>query len=234
MKYLLNLFFYILILSPYLHPVNAQKGEIPLGTKLQQSEKLLIKIGMTSKSKPAKLKFGEYATVNLKGRSTKEDGKTQLEFSFVVINKKGDSAFVEAANNSTKPEDHTSKDLSVYITTNIDQEDMWILLMTKTPDKNEFSLENIYLTNGTDEINFENIVGDPTGKSMETAPRGIEALLNGNSIGAMQYYSGGSFSYKKYIWISEEVDDQTKLVVASIFSSMMEIADYFEGYTITD
>ena len=234
MKYLLNLFFYMLILSPYLHPVNAQKGEISVGTKLQQSEKLLIKIGMTSKSKPAKLKFGDYATVNLKGESTKEDGKTKLDFSFVVINKKGDSAFVEAANNSTNPEDHASKDLSVYITTNIDDEDLWILLMTKTPDKNEFSLDNIYLTNGTDEIDFENIVGEPMGKSMETAPRGIETTINGNSIGAMQYYSGGSFSYKKFIWISEEFDDQTKLIIASLFSSMMEIGDYFEDYTITD
>ena len=50
MKYILNLFFYMLILNPYLHSVNAQKGEIPVGIKLQQSEKLLIKIGMTSKA----------------------------------------------------------------------------------------------------------------------------------------------------------------------------------------
>ena len=234
MKYLVNLFFYMLILSPNLHQVNAQKGEIPVGTKLQQSEKLLVKIGMTSKNKPAKLKFGYYATVDLKGESTKADGKTKLAFSFTLINKKGDSAFVEAANNSTKSEDGASKDLSVYITTNIDQEDLWVLLMTKTPDKNEFSIENMFLTNGIDEINFENIIGEQMGKSIETAPKGIEALLNGNAIGAMQYYSGGSFSYKKFIWISEEFDDQTKLIVASLFSSMMEIGDYFEDYTFTD
>ena len=106
--------------------------------------------------------------------------------------------------------------------------------MTQTPDKNEFSLKNIFLTNGTDEIYFENAIGDPMGKSESTAPKGIEALIDGNAIGAMQYYSGGSFSYKKFIWISDEFDDQTKMVLAAVFSSMMEIAGNFEDATITD
>lgn len=219
--------------------LSAQKDQIPLQSRLaQSSERLLIKIGTIPKHKPAKLKFGDYATVDQKGESTKDpdsyqDGKTKLEFSFVVV-KKGDSAYVEAAKNAPEQAEDTSKDLSVYITTNIDQEDLWVMLMTQTADKNEFSLKNIYLTNGTDEISFENVIGDPTGKSEVTAPKGITAMMNGNAIGAMQYYSGGSFSYKKFIWISDEFDDQTKMVVAAVFSSMMEIAGYFEDATITD
>lgn len=220
--------------------LKAQKDQIPLQSRLEQgSERLLIKIGMIPKSKPAKLKFGEYGTVDLTGASTKssdsyQDGKTRLEFSFALINKKGDSAYVEAVKNSPTQDDPDFKDLSVYITTNIDQEDLWVLLMTQTPDTNEFSIKNIFLTNGTDEISFENLIGEPMGKSEITAPRGIEALINGNAIGAMQYYSGGSFSYKKFIWISDAFDDQTKMVVAAVFSSMMEIAGYFEDATITD
>jgi hypothetical protein len=220
--------------------LQAQKDQIPLRPKLEQgSERLLIKIGMISKSRPAKLKFGDYATVDLKGESAKktnsyQDGKTKLEFSLSVINKKGDTAYVEAAQNSPTQDGQDFKDLSVYITTNIDQEDLWVLLMTQTPDKNEFSLKNIYLTNGTDEINFENVIGEAMGKTEVTAPKGIEALMNENAIGALQYYSGGSFSYKKYIWISDDFDDQTKMVLAAVFSSMMEIAGYFEDATITD
>jgi hypothetical protein len=220
--------------------LEAQKDQIPLQYKLaQNSERLLIKIGKISKNKPAKLKFGEYATVDLKGESIKDSdsyqsGNTKLDFSFTLINKKGDSAFVEATKNEPIENGNTSKDLSVYITTNIDEEDLWVLLMTQTPDKNEFSLKNIFLTNGTDEIYFENAFGDPMGKSEITAPKGIEALIDGNAIGAMQYYSGGSFSYKKFIWISDEFDDQTKMVLSAVFSSMMEIAGYFEDATITD
>jgi len=220
--------------------LEAQKDQIPIQYKLEQnSERLLIKIGKIPKNKPAKLKFGEYATVDLKGESTKDSdsyqsGKTKLDFSFSLINKKGDSAYVEATKNTPAQDGNTSKDLSVYITTNIDEEDLWVLLMTQTPDKNEFSLKNIFLTNGTDEIYFENSIGDPMGKSEITAPKGIEALIDGNAIGAMQYYSGGSFSYKKFIWISDEFDDQTKMVLSAVFSSMMEIAGYFEDTTITD
>lgn len=239
MKYLCSILLLTFLLSLSTQRINAQKGEIPLGTKLQQSEKLLIKIGMVSKKKPAKLKFGEYSSIEQKGESTKNengygDNKTKLDFSFVLINKKGDSAYVEAANNSPDQKDNSTKDLSVYITTNIDQDDLWVLLMTKTPGKNEFSLKNIFLTNGTDEISFENIVGEAMGKAEVTAPKGIEALIDGNAIGAMQYYSGGSFSYKKFIWISEEFDDQTKMVIAAVFASMMDIAGYFEDDTFTD
>ena len=166
-KYLFILLFLICISSPM--RLEAQKDQIPLQYKLEQnSERLLIKIGKISKSTPAKLKFGDYATVDLKGESTKDSdsyqsGKTKLDFSFALINKKGDSAYVEATKNEPAQDGNTSKDLSVYITTNIDQEDLWVLLITQTPDKNEFSVKNIFLTNGTDEIYFGNAIGDPYG-----------------------------------------------------------------------
>jgi len=50
----------------------------------------------------------------------------------------------------------------------------------------------------------------------------------------MQYYSGGSFSYKKFIWISEQSEPQLQLVMAAVFSAMLEVGDYFEDGGFTD
>ena len=234
MKHIYTFLFMILMLIG-VQEINAQKDNIPLEPKLeQQSERLLIKIGMISKTKPAKLKFGDFATIDPKGASVRETDRTELDFSFIVVNQKRDSAFVEGVKNSSKAGHIAEKDMSVYITTSIDQDDLWVLLMTKTPGTSEFSLKNIYLTNGDDEITFNQVIGEQKGNYPETAPKGIEAFIDGNPIGAMQYYSGGSFSYKKYIWISNQFDAQMQLVVAAVFSSMMEIADYFEDDTITD
>jgi hypothetical protein len=202
---------------------------------------------MASKDKPAKLKFGTFTTDNRNGPSVlkKNDASSTIQteepsallFSFEVINNKGDIAKVEAAsNNEQNPTDNSniaSDDVSVYISTSIDSEDLWILLMTKTAGTESFSLKDIFLTNGNDEITFENVLGVPIGKLENTAPKGIEAFINGNPIGALQYYSGGSFSYKKFIWISDRSEPHMQLVMAAVFSAMMEIGDYFEesGFT---
>ena len=234
MKHLYKFLFLILFLAS-VPQINAQKDDIPLEPKLeQQSERLLIKIGMISKTKPAKLKFGDFANVDIKGASVRGSDNTALDFSFTVMNKKGDSAFVEGVKNSPTAEAASEKDMSVYITTSIDQDDLWVLLMTKTPGTNEFSLKNIFLTNGDDEITFSHVIGEQKGNYAATAPRGVEAFIDGNPIGAIQYYSGGSFSYKKYIWISNQSDPQTQLVMAAVFSSLLEIGGYFEDDTFVE
>ena len=77
----------------------AQKDQIPLEPQLEQSsERQLIKIGMVTDVKPAKLKFGVYSTDNRKGASTaKGDDASELLFSFDLMNTKGDLAKVEAS-----------------------------------------------------------------------------------------------------------------------------------------
>lgn len=227
----------------------AQKDQIPLDPKLaNHSERLLIKIGMISKDKPAKLKFGTFSTDKRNGPSDlkKTDVATGIQtedpssllFSFEVTNKTGDIAKVETVSNEeTKPyvnSDTAADDVSVYISTSIDPEDLWVMLMTKTAGTELFSLKNIFLTNGNDEISFEIVIGEPTGKMENTAPKGIEAYINGNPIGALQYYSGGSFSYKKFIWITDQSDPQMQLIMAAVFSAMMEVADYFEESSFTE
>ncbi len=226
-------FAFITILLVTASDLQAQKDQIPLDFKLDQnSERQLIKIGMITASKPAKLKFGAYNSDNRNGASTaKDENNKELLFSFDLLNSSGSKATIEGATNienkDTSSELGLKDDASIYITTSIDKDDLWVLLMAKTPETKEYSLKNIFLTNGTDEITFEHVIGEPSGKSEVTAPKGITAYINGNAIGALQYYSGGSFSYKKFIWISDGVDKQLQLVTASVFSAMLELGDYF-------
>lgn len=226
------------IVSPVL--LQAQKDQIPLDPVLEKaSERQLIKIGMITESKPAKLKFGKYSTDNRKGVSQKEgDDPTELLFSFDLKNNKGDLAKIEAAGNkeasNSSKETEGLNDISVYITSSLDQEDLWVLLITKPGDGSDLSLKNIFLTNGEEEIEFKNVMGTPTNKSENTAPKGIEAFIDDYPIGAMQYYSGGSFSYKKFIWISDKTQPQIQLVLAAVFSSLLEVGDYFQDAGFTD
>jgi hypothetical protein len=218
----------------------AQKDQIPLEPQLEKfSERQLIKIGMVSASKPAKLKFGAFNTDNRKGKSTTSgDDASELLFSFDLMNTKGDLAKVEASANQVSSkmpkESEQQNDISVYITTSLDQDDLWVLLISKTAENKDLSLKDIFLTNGNEEITFKHVIGMPTNKSEVTAPKGIEAFLDDVPVAAMQYYSGGSFSYKKFIWISEQSEPQIQLVIASVFSAMLEIGNYFEGNGFID
>ena len=233
------LFVFLMILMGPTVQLFAQKDQIPLELQLENSsERQLIKIGMISEAKPAKLKFGVFSTDNRKGPSTSQgDDAAELLFSFDLMNTKGDLAKVEASGN--KETGKTSKenqenDVSVYITTSLDQDDLWVLLIGKSAESQDLSLKDIFLTNGDEEITFNHVIGAPTNKSEVTAPKGIEAFIDDYPIAAMQYYSGGSFSYKKFIWISEQSEPQLQLVMAAVFSAMLEIGDYFEDTGFSD
>lgn len=233
----LTLLFLLLLCST---EIVAQKDQIPLEPLLEQaSERQLIKIGMIKKAIPAKLKFGDFRTENNLGKSeTTGDEKTELSFSFDLIDGKGNSARIEASGNentskATK-EKEARDDTSVYISTSIDPDDLWVILISKSADSKDLSLTDIFLTNGEDEIVFKNVVGIPTNNSENTAPKGIEAFVDDYPIGAMQYYSGGSFSYKKFIWISEKSDPQMQLVTASVFSALLYMGDYFQDSGFTE
>lgn len=220
--------------------IYGQKDQIPLDPILEEaSDRDLIKIGMVSASKPAKLKFGKFSTDNRKGLSISEGDKpVELLFSFDLLNTNGDQAHVEASgsqeNAKSSKDGQTANDISVYISTNLDEDDLWVLLVTKPADNKDLSIHNIFLTNGDEEITFKHVVGTPMNKSEVTAPKGIEAFIDDYPIAAMQYYSGGSFSYKKFIWISQKSEPQLQLVMAAVFSALLEIGDYFDGNGFTE
>lgn len=223
--------------------VYSQQNHIPLSPHLEANSKQeLIKIGMINKKRPPKVRFGTYYTENRYGASDGKnttqaielnaDQKGKLSFAFDLVNDKGDSTRVEALEQLTKTGEVA--ETSIYFSTNIEQDDLWILMCSPATNANELSLSQFIFTNGEEEIEFELVTGDPTNKSDITAPKGIEAFYEGNSIGAMQFYSGGSFSYKKYIWISEVYDAQIKMILAAAFSAIMEVGAYFEDITVVE
>lgn len=234
MKYFYQLLFIASLLLTNSSKAWSQKDQIPLNSRLEQrSEALLIKVGMVKADIPPKLRFGDFFTTDRVGKSSSENkqSETTKRFSFTLVNKAGDSAYIESSLNK----EITAKDEgSIYLSNNIDKDNLWVILMPETPNKQEFSLGNMFLTNGTEEIEIIHVIGDPTGKTDTTAPKGIELYLDGIPLGAMQYYSGGSFSYRKYIWISNQLDPELQLIVGGIFSAIFETAKYFEDHTLTE
>jgi len=233
MMHLLQRLFLTLVITIGFSTIHAQQDQPPLDAQLlKNSEKWLIKIGMISGKKPPKLKFGEFSTVD-------RSGATGEDFSMTMINSANDSVFVKGINE--KGSGKNQNDISVYINTSIDSEELWILMMTRPPlskktqeERREISLESIIMTDGFSEVTFEKIMAEPKGDIEETAAKAVQVLSDGMPIAAIQYDSGATFSYKKYIWISKRMDPQTQLMAAAAFSALLEIGEYFSDIVIVD
>lgn len=216
--------------------------DIPISESLRQnSEKWLMKIGMINGKKPPKVKFGPFTTENRRGAGVSTDQtrligpstdkSTQLKFALDVIPRKTDTAYVEASVDMSKD---SLRDVSVFMATNLKPEELWVLIMKEPSGTGIMSLSDMVLTNGDEDIEIYPVVGDPLGKSEFTAPKGITLMQEGLILGSMQYYSGGNFSYKKYIWINNSIEPHLQLITASVFASIMETAGYFETVTLEE
>lgn len=216
--------------------------DIPISESLRQnSEKWLIKIGMINGKKPPKLKFGPYTTENRRGAEVStdqtrligpsSDASTQLKFALDVIPRKTDTAYVEASVDMSKD---SLRDISIYMATNLKPEELWVLILKEPTRTGNMSLSDMVLTNGDEDIEIYPVIGEPLGKSEFTAPKGITLMQEGLILGSMQYYSGGNFSYKKFIWINNSIEPHLQLITASVFASILETAGYFETVTLED
>ena len=220
----------------------SQDKDIPVSESLSRnSEKWLIKIGMINNKKPPKVKFGPYTTENRQGASVStdetaligpsSDKSTQLKFAFDVLSGNSNTANIEASVDVSKD---SLRDISIYMATDIQPEELWVLILKEPSGTGLMSLSDMVLTNGDEDIEIYPLVGDPLGKSEFTAPKGIYLMQEGLNLGAMQYYSGGSFAYKKYIWINNSVEPQLQLITAAVFASILETGGYFETVTLED
>ena len=216
--------------------------DIPISESLRQnSEKWLIKIGMINGKKPPKLKFGPYATENRRGAGVStdqtrligpsSDPSTQLKFALDVIPRKTDTAYVEASVDMSKD---SLRDVSVYMATNLKPEELWVLILKEPSGTGIMSLSDMVLTNGDEDIEIYPVIGEARGKSEFTAPKGITLMQEGLILGSMQYYSGGSFAYKKYIWSNNSIEAHLQLITSAVFASILETAGYFEAVTLED
>ena len=239
--HLRTIFLLLILLSFPGTALKAQEDVVPMQADLaRNADQWLLKIGMINKKKPPKLKFGTYTTEerdgNTASRPLRFSGDPELdlslEFRFALINKEKDSVYVEAY--SEPGMSSGEKDFSIYMASSAYPEDLWILMLSTTPDSKDLSVSTMIMTNGTEEISFKNLVGTPKGKSEQSAPRGLEIFQENLSIGALQYDSGATFGYRKYIWINRQADKQMQLLAASVFSAILEVSGYFEQARITD
>lgn len=222
--------------------IQAQDKDVPINQTLQEnSEKWLIKIGMITGKKPPKLKFGDFVSDNRMGVSGStentrligpSDPKTsQLKFAFDLSDQKSDSVFVEATADVSRD---SLRDISVYMATNLNRDDLWIMILKEPTGTHTMFLSDMVLTNGEDEISINYVIGEPLGKGDVTAPKGITLMLEGLTLGTMQYDSGGTFAYKKYIWINHSAERHLQLITAAVFSAILETAGYFEKVSLED
>ena len=219
-----------------------QDKDIPISESLRQnSEKWLIKIGMINNKKPPKVKFGPYSTENRRGAEAStdrtrligpsSDRSTQLKFTMDITPRKTDTAYVEASVDMSRD---SLRDVSVYMATNLKPEELWVLIMKEPTGTGIMSLSDMVLTNGEEDLEIYSLIGEPLGKTEFTAPKGISLMQEGLVLGSMQYYSGGNFAYKKYIWINSSIEPHLQLITASVFASIMETAGYFENVTLEE
>jgi len=239
----MQLAFVFFFLVFYSVTLQSQKDGIPVDPQLaNNSEAWLIKIGMITAKAPPKVRFGDYSTTNRKGASESIEGSQffsgesrsegTLQFSFDLVGKDKESVHAEAI--AEPGPDGKSENVSVYMASSLDPDDMWILLISKDRDTGSLSLASAMLTNGESEITFAQVFGEPTGKEPETAPKGIELFYEGQSVAAMQYDSGGSFAYRKFIRISDRAERQVQWISGAALASILEIGSYFNQSTIDE
>ena len=158
------------------------------------------------------------------------DPSQSFLFSFDLGSAK-DTLYVEATRGKGAD---LQNDLSVYMGTNIHDEDLWVFIFRAPDQEKNMYLQDMVLTNGEEDIQFSFVVGDPLGKEEDTAPKGITLHLEGLNLGSMQFDSGGTFAYKRYVWINSRASKDLQLITAGVFASLLEAGEYFNEATIVE
>ena len=243
------------------HTISAQKPELPLHPDLKNnSKKMKVKLGPKYLNSTFAIKIGDYkmARRKIKRKYADEDKfmgvpmeNSQLAtFSTILTSKNKDTAYIDVASNITKKETHEimlfnffvvreyeliedSNFSSVFITTSLDKEAHWLLVLSSTGEY-EFSASDTYLIKGRTYITAKAIKTEPFGSIMQSSARGIEFYLDNKPLGAFQYTSGGGMGYKQYVWISDQATPEQELALTAAFAAILELmkgarVHYFEN-----
>jgi hypothetical protein len=233
--------------------LHAQKDIIISDTLLTNSERMPVKMGVQWMGKMWKFHFGDYTIVSSKMGwttsssksnlfNTKTESKTREKFSFIMTGKSNDSAIVNAANNleiqsiqeiEILPHVYAgnnevikqSHNFSAFITINNDSAFTWALLMNVIRTSMNENNYDALLTDGQRKIMISPTTSNRNGTDTRKIPAlGYEFFENSNSIGAVQYYGGGMLGMNKnIIWISKNLDDKTKLLLAAAMTAILQI-----------
>jgi hypothetical protein len=243
-------FSFLLLASLNIH---AQKDIIISDSLSINSERLPVKLGIQWMGKMWKIHFGEYSIISSKMGwtstssksnlfNTKTESKTKEKFSFVMTGKSNDTALVNAANNieiqsiqeiEILPHVYTgnneilkqSRNFSAFITVNNDTANTWALLMNVIHTNTNEGSYDAFLTDGQRKFMIAPASSNKNGADNRKIPAlGYEFFENGNSVGALQYYGGGTFGLNKNIvWLNNSLDDKTKLLLSAAMSAILQI-----------
>jgi hypothetical protein len=214
------------------------------------ADRMVVKKGAQWTGRIARWSFGEYAVVSSKGGSTAVDTRRNLlntatdstssqKFSFVMTNRTGDSAWVDAAHNvwvqalrglalghgfSLSGTDTVwqSDNFIAFITINRDTTDTWTLLMGLDQSETHTEYATI-LTNGERRLEVAFVSSDrkrrmppPYGSAL-----GYEFVENGRSVGAVQVF-GGSFGVTYLVWLDRGLDARMKLILSAAMTAVLQ------------
>ena len=239
-----------------------QVREVPFEDALiENSEIMTVKMGNLTNNKTYNIRFGTY---KLTKSSIKKDydedskfmgipmeNKLSKTFYTTLLNQNGDTVWIDAAQNIEFKEKYATRindfitigeDVlisdknisSVLINTSEKKDDYWLLIMNKTEGAREISLKNFSISSRSERIDPVVRETEEYGSIMVDSSKGLELFFNGESIGGMQYKTGGGFGYKQFIRISNKADKHMQLIAAAIFTSILQLTEGGIAYYFTE
>ena len=215
------------------------------------ADRLVVKKGTQWAGRIAGWSFGDYAVVSSKGGWTADDTRRNLlntatdststqKFSFVLTNRAGDSAWVNAAHNVWVQALHglalghgfslsgtdtvwQSDNFIALIAINRDTTDTWTLLMGIEQSDTHTEYASI-LTNGERRVEVAGVSSDRKGRMPPPygSALGYEFVENGRSLGAVQFF-GGSFGVTHLVWIDRRLDARMKLILSAAMTAALQL-----------
>lgn len=249
----LSRIFILCLLVVFAGFAKAQKNIVISDSLSANAEQLKVKMGGQGFGKIWKFSFGEYGivsskmgwqTISTKGNffNTKTESKSTQKFSFVLSNKAGDTARVNAADNIMVQSMHSieisthfwwgsdeivysDNNFSAFITFNGDTTETWALFMNFTGGSKTLGSNKAYLSNGERKISISPASSNKNGTDTRSIPAmGYEFIENGQSLCALQYYGGGLLGLNKnIIWINNSQDVRMKLTLAAAMTAVLQI-----------
>ena len=202
--------------------------------------------------KVMKISFGGYNITSSKSGWTKTNTRANLletkkqrtsshKFSFVLSHSSGIAASVNAETyrleNWTEPMEMfpnfyvgeykmilDSSNFTSYIMLHQDTANTWALFMILSGGSQTEYTRQAILTNGTREIFLMTVTSNRYGNDPRSLPAtGYEFVEGDQAIGALQYYGGGLWGMNKFIvWLYQDLDTDTKLLLAAAMTAVME------------
>jgi hypothetical protein len=232
----------------------AQKTIIIDESLSANADKMNVKMGLQV-GEVWKFRFGDYAVVSPKLTVTTGTSKTNIwgsrtetkskrKFLYSVKGPTPDTARVNAAQNIDVKTSQSIEILSnislgsdevlaetdnfvASITINEDGADTWTLIMNVVRRTGgEGGKPKSFLTNGVRKILLIPVTSNKDGDARGTPALGYDLSENGQALGAVQYYSGGLFTFgvnKNFIYILRNLEPKMKLVLAAAMTAVMQV-----------